>query len=118
VDGKYTYADDGQTLDARLYFSNGVLRNVYGFTNEGGTGAPREIIPQPGDTFTVLDKWLDLDQNGQVTQTSEEEGSVLTFGGKPFTWETLYAAGEYIVGFVVEDLDGNAYQSFGQVTVR
>jgi hypothetical protein len=36
-----------------------------------------------------------------------------------FTWETLYAAaGEYIVGFVVEDLDGNSYESYAAVQVQ
>jgi hypothetical protein len=34
-------------------------------------------------------------------------------------WEDLdAAAGEYIVGFVVEDLDGNAYEAFSAVAVE
>ena len=66
VDGIYTYADGGESRYARLYFRDGVLRQVFGFTGEGGTGAPREIIPQAGDTFTVLENWMDLDQQGQV----------------------------------------------------
>ena len=119
VDGYYTYADDGQTAYARLYFTNGILTNVYGFTGEDGTGAAREIIPTQGDQFTVLETWMDLDQNGQVTDTVTQQGSTLTFGEYMFTWELLYAAaGDYIVGFVVEDLEGNATQALGQVTVR
>ncbi len=119
VDGKYTYADEGQTVYARLYFSNGILRNVYGFTGENGTGAPREIIPNTGDTFTVLDRWLEVDQSGQVGQPVTLDGDTLTFGDNMFTWQQQYAAaGEYIVGLVVEDLDGNATQSLAQVTVR
>jgi hypothetical protein len=119
VDGYYTYADDGQRVYARLFFTNGILTNVYGFTGENGTGSPSEIIPTQGDQFTVLETWMDLDQNGQVTDTVTQEGSTLTFGAYMFTWESLYAAaGEYIVGFVVEDLDGNATQALGQVTVR
>jgi hypothetical protein len=45
-------------------------------------------------------------------------------GGTPisdriFTWEALDAApGAYIVGFIVEDLDGNQYAEYTQVTVE
>ena len=119
VDGVYTYADGGESRYARLLFSDGVLRQVFGFTGEGGTGAPREIIPQPGDTFTVLEQWLDLDQRGKVVQTSAQEGGTLTFGDQMFTWEELDAApGPYIVGFIVEDLDGNSVETYGQVIVQ
>jgi hypothetical protein len=119
VDGTYTYADGGESRYARLYFSDSLLRQVFGFTGEGGTGAPREIIPQPGDTFTVLEKWMDLDQNGNVTKVATQEGGTLTFGDQMFTWEELDAApGRYIVGFAVEDLDGNAYEVYERVLVE
>jgi hypothetical protein len=119
VDGKYTFVDEGQTVYARLYFSNGLLRNVYGFTGEDGVGAPREIIPNNGDKFTVLDRWLDLDASGKVVEVVNLDGDELIFGENMFVWEERYAAaGEYIVGLVVEDLEGNAYQSLEQVLVR
>jgi hypothetical protein len=119
VEGIYTYADGGESRSARLYFQDGVLRQVFGFTGEDGTGAPREIIPQSGDSFTVLEKWMDLDAQGRVAQVAKQEGGTLTFGDQMFTWETLDAApGQYIVGFVVEDLDGNAYEAFTQVRVE
>ncbi|MGC9397297.1 MAG: clostripain-related cysteine peptidase [Anaerolineae bacterium] len=119
VDGTYTYAGSGESRYARLYFANGVLQQVFGFTGEDGTGAPREILPQTGDTFTVLDKWLDLNAQGQVAQTSRQAGGTLTFGTQMFTWTELDAAvGDYLVGFIVEDLDGNAYQVYEQVTVQ
>ncbi len=119
VDGTYTYAQDGETRHARLYFSDGVLRQVFGFTGEGGVGAPREIIPQNGDSFTVLQKWMDLDGQGKVVQTATQAGGTLVFGDQMFTWEELdAAAGEYIVGFIVEDLDGNANEVYERVTVE
>lgn len=118
TDGIYTYAD-GETRHARLLFQDGVLRQVFGFTGTEGTGAPREIIPETGDTFTVLERWIDLDANGNVVQNTTQEGGMLTFSDQPITWEALdAAAGDYIVGFVVTDLDGNSYQAFGEVTVR
>jgi hypothetical protein len=119
VDGIYTYADGGETRHARLYFRNGMLRQVFAFTDEEGTGAPREIVPQPGDRFTILESWMDLDAQGNVVRKTTQEGGTLTFGDTMFAWVDLdAAAGPYIVGFVVEDLDGNRYEVFGQVTVE
>ena len=119
VDGIYTYADGGESRYARLYFSDGVLRQVFGFTGQGGTGAPREIVPQAGDTFTVLEKWMDLDERGKVVQVATQEGGSLTFRDQMFAWEELDAApGEYVVGFIVQDLDGNAFEGYTEVTVE
>ncbi|MEZ4644973.1 MAG: clostripain-related cysteine peptidase [Chloroflexota bacterium] len=119
TDGFYTYADDGETRYARLLFQNGVLRQVFGFNGTSETGAPREIIPQPGDTFTVLEQWWDLDARGQVVQRTTQEGGTLTFGDQMFTWEELdAAAGDYVVGFIIEDLDGNQVEAYATVTVR
>jgi hypothetical protein len=119
VEGVFTYADGGEARYARLYFRDGMLRQVYGFTGEGGTGAPREIIPQAGDTFTVLERWLDLDTQGRVQDAVLQPGETLTFGDRMFTWEELDAAtGEYVVGFIVEDLDGNRYEVYERVAVE
>jgi len=119
VDGIYTFADSGQHLEARLYFINGVMRQVFGFTGESEASAPREITPSAGDRFTVREEWLDLDSNGQVSATVFQDGSTLTFGAQMFTWETLdAAAGDYALGFVVADLDGNQQQALTGITVR
>lgn len=81
VDGVFTFAETGASWPARLLFRNGVLRQVLGFTgqpapwpawrSQGGLpaarrpgelkGAPREILPTAGDTFTIQERWLDLD---------------------------------------------------------
>jgi hypothetical protein len=119
VDGIYTYADGGESRYARLYLQDGALRQVFGFTGEAGTGAPREIVPQVGDTFTVLETWMDLDQRGKVQEVVAEPGGTLTFGDQMFVWEELDAAvGDYIVGLIVEDLDGNAVEVYEQVAVE
>jgi hypothetical protein len=119
VDGIYTFADEGDTRQARLLFSNGVMRQAFAFTGDGGVGSPREIIPEPGDQFTVLEKWLDLDSSGRVTQVAAQPGQTLTFGDQPFTWKELdAAAGQYVIGYIVEDMDGNAFPVYAPVTVR
>jgi len=119
VEGIYTFAETGEARPARLYFRNGVLRQVFGFTGQEMEGAPREIVPTPGDTFTVLERWLDLDAQGKVTKVAYQKGKTLTFGNQPFKWKTLdAAAGDYVVGFIVEDLDGNQIVAYTQITVK
>jgi len=119
VEGIYTFADGGEQRQARLYFSNGILQQVFGFSGDGSTGAPREIIPRTGDSFTILQQWMDLDAQGNVVETVWQEGDTLTFGTQMFYWEQLYAApGDYIVGFMVDDLDGNSTAVYASVTVR
>jgi hypothetical protein len=119
VDGTYTFADSGEQLPARLYFINGVMRKVVGFNGTSQAGTPHEITPAAGDTFIVLDTWLDLDGGGNVVSTVTQSGKKLTFGNTMFTWKTLdAAAGEYRVGFDVEDLDGNRQQVLVKVTVK
>jgi hypothetical protein len=118
VDGLYHYAD-GTSRSARLYFRNGVMQQVFGFTDENATGGAREIIPQAGDSFTIYEKWLDLDSSGKVSESTYQEGVTLTFGDQPFRWEEVYApAGQYVVGFVVEDRDGNTQEVYTTVTVQ
>jgi hypothetical protein len=121
VDGIYTFID-GTTSSARLYFSNGYLWQVLGFSGQDpSAGAPHEITPQTGDQFTVLERWMDLDPAGQggVTEMATQEGKTLTFGPETFTWKTLdAAAGDYVIGFIVEDLDGNSYESYTPVKVQ
>jgi len=119
VDGEYTYADSGDIRYARLYFNDGLLRQVFGFTHQDFTGAPREITPQSGDQFTILEKWMDLDSQGNVVDTAFQEGETLTFGDQMFTWEELDAAqGEYIIGFIIEDLDGKSYEAYTPIRVN
>jgi hypothetical protein len=119
VDGIYTFAESGSRLNARLNFRNGQLVSVFGLTGQGETGAPRQITPTAGDTFTLLNHWLNLNSDGSVKEAVTEEGETLTFGDQPFVWKEQYAAaGDYLVGFRITDLDGNATEAYTQVTVK
>jgi hypothetical protein len=118
VDGIYTY-QDGEQRQARAYFRDGLLRKVMGFNQEGDNpGAPWEITPTPGDTFTVYETWLEPDGQGGL-QTGRQEGGTLTFrNDQPFEWIELdAAAGEYVVGFIAADLEGNRTEAYTSVTV-
>ncbi len=120
LNGTYTFVDSGEQKFAQLLFMNGKLTKVLGYQGSNDTGAPAEITPSDGDTFTILRKWMDLDTNGNVTQVVEEPGDTLTFSNNSsFTWSAVYApAGDYLVGFMVADLDGNTSQSFTAITMR
>jgi hypothetical protein len=120
VDGIYTY-EDGEQFRATMYFNNndGLMREVFGFNGSGATGAPREILPSPGDTFTVLEKWLEIDSSGQPAREVNEMGESVVFGNQQLGWVDLdAAAGPYVVGFLIEDLDGNVYPIHETVTVN
>ncbi len=118
ADGMYTLAS-GEARPARLYFRDGVLRQVFGFTGSDAAAAPREITPQSGDRFTVLERWYDLDTQGRVIGQAAEEAGTLIFRDQMFTWQEPDAApGNYVVGFIAEDLDGNKQQVYAQVTVH
>ncbi len=118
VDGIYTYAD-GEQRYAQLMLQNGNLVHVYGFTDEGMSGAPREIVPTSGDQFTILEQWLDSSGSGGPVTPATQEGATLTFRDRSFTWELMDApVGEYVIGFIVEDLDGNQYATYAPISVR
>ncbi len=115
LDGLYTYAD-GEQREASMYFSDAIMTQVFGYDD---SGAPREILPVEGDWFTISEQWLDLDSSGRVVDQASEQGGTLVFGEVPLTWELLYApVGEYVIGFIVEDLDGNRTESFSRIYVR
>jgi len=82
-------------------------------------GAPAEITPAAGDTFTISQKWLELDSTGEINQIVFEDGDTITFTESAFAWEQVYAPeGEYLVGFLVGDLDGNLKEAYTRVSVR
>ncbi len=119
VEGTYTFAESGQQQYAQLFFQEGALIKVLGYNGTQQTGAPAEITPNAGDTFTILRKWLELDSQGAVSQTVSEAGDTLTFGDTPFTWKEVYApAGSYVVGFIAADNDGNQKASYANLVVK
>ena len=117
VDGIYTVADGSDVRHARAYFRDGAMTEIYGIIGDGSTGMPWQITVQPGDTFTVLETWLDFNADGSATQV-QQEGPTLTMGEEPLGWiEMDAAAGQYVVGFIVEDLDGQEYPVYTDIEV-
>lgn len=119
VDGVYTFANTGEQRSARMYFQDGRLFQVFGFQGNDTASAPYEIATSVGDSFTIMHRWMELDTTGQVTGIVQEPGDTLTFGSDPFEWEQVYApAGNYLVGFLVSDMDGNVVERYTQIQVE
>jgi hypothetical protein len=119
VEGTYTFGDSGESLKAQMLFKDGRLFQVFGFTGEGDASAPYEITASRGDSFTVWLKWMELDSSGNITGIVYETGETLVFEGSPFEWEQVYVpVGDYLLGLLVSDLDGNLTQSYLKVNVE
>ncbi len=118
VDGTYTFADGSPARFARLYFKDGVLSQIFGYTGQNGLGALRQITQQPGDAFTVLEVGRKL-VNGAPGEAFTRPGGTLTFGGKAWTVERRPApGGSYLVGFIAEDLDGGRHEQYESLFVE
>jgi len=121
AEGTYTFYESGESRYALIYFNNdGEMRKVVGFADEDGSGAPREIVPRPGDTFTLFEEWMTYGENDDdEVEFSTEDGATLTFGKESFSWEKVSApAGQYMVGFIAENFDGTSYDEAEFVTVE
>jgi hypothetical protein len=118
VRGVFQYAGSTSEIDAVMEFGgDGKMKNIYGFNGENGAGAPREITPQPGDTFTITEEWLDFNQNPDG-EFVDYIGGTMTFGDQPFEMVPYYAySGNYTLGVIVTDLNGNSVEEFVEVTV-
>jgi hypothetical protein len=62
---------------------------------------------------------MDMDSQGRIAEVTTQEGDTLVFGEMMFEWTELDAApGDYVVGFQIEDLDGNVTGVYGEVLVE
>lgn len=118
VRGVYTFVEDGTEMDAVITFTgDNKMQNVFGFNGENGSGAPREITPQNGDTFTITEEWLEFDKNPDG-EFVDYQGGTMTFGDNRFEMVPYYAfPGQYILGIIVEDLNGNMNEEYVEVNV-
>ncbi|MDD4043703.1 MAG: clostripain-related cysteine peptidase [Anaerolineaceae bacterium] len=119
VEGTYTYQNTGESHTAQMLFRDEKLFKTLIFVGGDTAGAPYEITPGVGDSFTVSRRWLDLDNSGTVSGISFDAGDTITFTGDTIEWGTQYLPdGTYLVGFLVADMDGNITPAYTQITVR
>ena len=116
VDGVYKMVNGGAEYETTIMFTGeGEMREIIGLNESSeGLNAPFQIIPQIGDQFFVYQEWF---ENGEFIYYPDEDP--LTYSGENFTFQAYDAApGLYIIGFIVEDLEGNSYTSdYIEITV-
>lgn len=117
VEGMYTSAE-GQRY-ALLFFQEGDLIDAYAYSNDDDMGSLTQVTPKEGDTFTPIERAFDLDPNATEEEVSNPSDGILTYGKDGFSiTETEVKAGEYVMGFVAEDLDGQQSEQYAEVTVQ
>ncbi|MHC1783102.1 MAG: clostripain-related cysteine peptidase [Anaerolineaceae bacterium] len=119
VEGIFVLTKDKSRHYAVVSFDgDGNLIKVMGFSGEEDTGPQHEITPSKGDEFIVYVQSIPLDENEEADYIYEEGGS-LTFDGSPWTWDSQTAAiGDYVVGFIAEDMDGNLFETYTGIIVE
>lgn len=119
VEAIYHFADGSEDRRATLFFRDGVLVRAITFTGPAtsSAGAPWEVKPKVGDSVTLLQRGYDLSGDNEDELYSREAGT-LVFGEDPlFLEQTPAPSGNYVVGVIAEDLDGNTYESYEIVFV-
>ena len=111
--------DESKEQEAMIRFDgNFELKSFWVFTGEDGTGAPREATLKEGDTFSVWELWLEYNPETEYWEYVYYLGDTLTYYGEPFSIVAYDAfAGEYEVGILAEDYDGNITESYIDVTI-
>ncbi len=119
VYGLYAFGGSGEPLEAMLQFDgNGDMRSAWVFSGDEQAGRPRQVTPEPGDTFTIWDEWMEYDEAGQDWVYNYYEGGTITFGETPLTMVPYYAfPGVYEIGIVAVDFDGNLVEEYAEVIV-
>lgn len=118
VEGLYTSAKGGERY-ALLYFQGGDLQDIYSYSGAEDEGSLTQIIPTEGDTFTPTESGFDLDPNATEEVVSRPANGTLTYGQDGFSiTESEVQSGDYVIGFVAEDLDGQLSEQYVTVTVQ
>jgi hypothetical protein len=121
LDGSYSFVADGSQLNATAYFgSNHKLEKIIGFSGRGPAYSPRTLIPQAGDQFTPHGCLLTRPvAEGEAWGEGLCRSSSLTFGGGKMRWiETPLIPGQYLAGFVVQDMDGQMHRRYAELSVK
>lgn len=119
VYGLFAFGGSGEPLEAMLQFDgNGDMRSAWVFSGDEQAGRPRQVTPEPGDTFTIWDEWMEYDEAEQDWVYNYYEGGTITFGETPLTMVPYYAfPGVYEVGIVAVDFDGNLVEEYAEIIV-
>lgn len=118
TEGLYHFADGDDDRYVRLYFSGeGDLFQIMAYSDENDSGPISEITPTEGDSVTFYDQWISTADGDQEIEYTESD--TLEFGDTTWYWEAEDAeAGEYVIGVIVEDMDGNTTEEYTTLSVE
>ena len=114
VDAIYHFVDGSPDKYARLFFQDGELTQIFGFTGAqtNGMGAPWEITPAAGDSVTILEQGIVLDPDVEDDSVQYEVGDLIFGETNFYIEETPAASGNYVVGIIAEGLNGESYEQY------
>jgi hypothetical protein len=123
VDGMYATAAGTMSFRARVTLGpDGRVRRMVGYKGLTRRALPRPFQPRPGDRFTPFVEVLTPappDVRGDGWAVSRAFATPLTFGEaglRALTQTPL--PGDYLAGFLVEDLDGGLTRKYASLTVE
>lgn len=119
VDGIYTFKDSGESHTAQLLFKDERLYKVLIFVGGDELGAPYEVSPNVGDSFSPSRRWMDLDSSGNVSGTSYDQNDSFSFSGNLVSLGSQFLpSADYLIGILVSDMDGNVTPVYTQISVE
>jgi len=120
LDGLYTPADGTTPRRARITFNSaGETADVLAYKEQGVVGAPRALTFKQDDQFAPFVQILTApaDENS-AWQAVKGLSAPLVFRGQPFYCVTeSLMPGEYLVGALAQDLDGNLTRKYAPLTI-
>jgi hypothetical protein len=120
LDGLYTPADGAAQRRVRITFdSAGETTDVVAYKEQGGRATPHALRLKQGDQFTPFVQILTQPTNeNPAWQVTKGLSTPLTFHGQPLRWaaEPLLP-GDYLIGLLVQDLDGGLTRKYAPLTV-
>jgi len=119
LDGLYTPASGSDPRRARITFdSAGQIVSVVAYKEKGRT-APHALTFEHGDQFAPFVQVLTQPaEEKQAWKSTKGLSTPLTFKGQPFqqTEEPLMPA-DYLIGLLVQDLDGGFVRKYAPLTI-
>jgi len=121
LDGTYTTADRAAQHRARITFdSNGEIKDILDFKEQGKRSLPHALTPKLGDQFTPFAPIFTppADEN-QKWQGTTGLSTPLTFREQPLRLITeMPIPTEYLVGLVIQDLDSTFTRKYVPLIIQ
>lgn len=110
-------AAEGSQSRARIVFDgDGKIKEILAFKQQRMKSIPRPITPKPGDTFAPFVQFITSEDG--IWKNETVLSTPLTFGDQPFHLEKeSLIPGEYLVGILVQDLDGGFTRKYTSLKI-